>query len=139
MTITPEQVALVQESLRQVLPVSDAFGLILCERLFALAPDTRPLFPCDIRAHVSWLMASVEAAVDGLDDFEAVAPFLVRLGARHLRYGVCLHHLDAFGEAVLSTLEQKLGDSFTPQVRDAWAAAWAFIAAAMTRGMLGIF
>jgi hemoglobin-like flavoprotein len=138
-TISAEQIALVQESLRQVLPDADASGVMLYERIFALTPDTRGLFPSDIRPHASRLAAAVKAAVDGLDDFEVMAPFFVGLGGRHLRYGVCPRHFDAVGEAVLSTLEEKMGDSFTPQVGDAWAAAWGVIAAAIMRGMLGIF
>jgi Globin len=78
--IGPELVALVQESFQHVLPVADAAGVMLYERIFALAPATRVLFAGDIRPHAARLMAAVGVAVDGLDDFEAVAPFLVRLG-----------------------------------------------------------
>ena len=88
--------------------------------------------------NASRLMEAVKAAVDGLDDPEAAAPFLVRLGARHMRYGVCPDHFDVIGAALLSTLEQELGESFTPHVRDAWTAAWAVIATAMVRGLLAI-
>jgi hemoglobin-like flavoprotein len=56
-----------------------------------------------------------------------------------MRYGVCLHHFDVVGPALLSTLEEGLGESFTLPVHDAWVAAWDVIAAAMVRGMLGIF
>jgi nitric oxide dioxygenase len=136
--ISPAQVALVQESFLQVLPVADAAGVMLYERIFALAPGTRALFGADIGPQASRLIAAIAAAVDGLDDFEEVAPFLVRLGARHMRYGVCPQHFDVAGAALLWTLEQKLGASFTPQVRDAWAAAWGVIAAALLRGMFGI-
>ena len=55
-----------------------------------------------------------------------------------MRYGVCPDHFDVIGAALLSTLEQELGESFTPHVRDAWTAAWAVIATAMVRGMLAI-
>jgi len=61
-------------------------------------------------------MAAVKTAVDGLDEIEHIAPFLVRLGARHVRYGVVPAHFDLVGEALLWTLEQGLGESFTPWV-----------------------
>ena len=80
-------------------------------------------------------MAAVKTAVDGLGDLDAVAPFLVRLGARHVRYGVRPEHFDVVGAALLWTLEQGLGELFTADVRDAWAAAWDLIAAAMGEGM----
>jgi nitric oxide dioxygenase len=138
-TLSREQVALVQESFHRVLRFADATGLMLYERIFALAPDARALFGADIRTQASRLMTALQVAVDGLDDFGAVATFLVRLGARHMRYGVCPHHFDVVGTALLWTLEQELGDTLTPQVRDAWVAAWNAIAGAILRGMLGIF
>ena len=80
-------------------------------------------------------MAAVKTAVDGLGDLDVVGPFLVRLGARHTRYGVRHEHFDVVGGALLWTLEQGLGERFTPAVRDAWVAAWDVIAGAMREGM----
>lgn len=80
-------------------------------------------------------MAAVKTAVDGLGDLDVVGPFLARLGARHLRYGVRHEHFDVVGVALLWTLEQGLGERFTPAVRDAWVAAWDVIAGAMREGM----
>ena len=80
-------------------------------------------------------MAAVKTAVDGLGDLDVVGPFLVRLGARHVRYGVRTEHFDVVGTALLWTLEQGLGERFTPAVRDAWIAAWDVIADAMRTGM----
>ena len=80
-------------------------------------------------------MAAVKTAVDGLGSLDVVGPFLVRLGARHVRYGVRPEHFDVVGGALLWTLEQGLGERFTPTVRDAWVAAWDVIADAMQTGM----
>ena len=80
-------------------------------------------------------MAAVKTAVDGLGDLDVVGPFLARLGARHVRYGVRTEHFDVVGAALLWTLEQGLGERFTPAVRDAWIAAWDVIADAMRTGM----
>ena len=133
--ITPAQVQLVQSSFQHVLPIADVAGLLFYERIFTLAPEARALFGDDIALQASRTMAAVKTAVDGLDDIEHVAPFLVRLGARHVRYGVVPAHFDLVGEALLWTLEQGLGESFTPEVHDAWAAAFGVIARAMLAGM----
>ena len=133
--ITPAQVALVQSSFEHVLPIADLAGMLFYERIFTLAPEARALFGDDIALQASRTMAAVKTAVDGLDDIEHVAPFLVRLGARHVRYGVVPAHFDLVGEALLWTLEQGLGESFTPDVHDAWAAAFGVIARAMLIGM----
>jgi nitric oxide dioxygenase len=133
--ITPAQIALVQSSFRDVLPIADAAGLMFYERVFALAPGTRSMFADDIAPQATRAMAAVKAAVDGLGDLDVVGPFLVRLGARHVRYGVRTEHFDVAGTALLWTLEQGLGEGFTPAVRDAWIAAWDVIADALRTGM----
>jgi hemoglobin-like flavoprotein len=133
--ITPAQVLLVQSSFAHVLPIADVAGMLFYERIFTLAPEARALFGDDIALQASRTMAAVKTAVDGLDDIEQVAPFLVRLGARHVRYGVVPAHFDLVGEAFLWTLEQGLGEGFTPEVNEAWVAAFGVIARAMLIGM----
>ena len=133
--ITETQIALVQSSFRHVLPIADLAGLLFYERVFTLAPGTRALFDDDIAPQATKTMAAVKTAVDGLANLDVVGPFLARLGARHVRYGVRLEHFDVVGEALLWTLEQGLGERFTPAVRDAWIAAWDVIAGAMRSGM----
>jgi nitric oxide dioxygenase len=133
--ITDTQITLVQSSFQRVLPIVDTAGLLFYERIFSLAPGTRSLFDDDITPQAKRTMAAVKTAVDGLDRLDEVAPFLVRLGARHVRYGVRPEHFDVVGAALMWTLEQGLGDEFTGPVRDAWAAAWAVIRDAMLTGM----
>src|SRR5262245_26482900 len=133
--ITDAQIELVQSSFQHVLPIADTAGLLFYERIFTLAPGTRALFGDDIGLQATRTMAAVKTAVDGLADLDVVGPFLVRLGARHVRYGVRHEHFDVVAEALLWTLEQGLGDRFTPAVRDAWVAAWNVIAGAMREGM----
>ena len=133
--INDAQIELVQSSFRHVLPIADVAGRLFYERIFTLAPEARSLFGDDIGLQATRTMAAVKTAVDGLGDLDLVGPFLVRLGARHVRYGVRPEHFDVVGAALLWTLEQGLGDLFTPPTRDAWIAAWDVIANAMLTGM----
>ena len=133
--VTPAQVELVQSSFQLVLPIADVAGMLFYERIFTLAPEARALFGDDIALQGSRTMAAVKTAVDGLGDIEHVAPFLVRLGARHVRYGVQPEHFDLVGAALLWTLEQGLGEAFTPEVHEAWVATFGVIARAMLIGM----
>jgi hemoglobin-like flavoprotein len=133
--ITPEQVQQVQSSFTQLLPMAEAVGEMLYSRIFELAPEARALFKEDIRPQAKRTMAAVKVAVEGLDRLDDVAPFLIRLGARHVNYGVRPEHFTVVGEALLWTLEEGLGDSFTPELRDAWAAAWDVVAGAMVSGL----
>lgn len=133
--ITEAQIALVQSSFVHVLPIADTAGQLLYGRIFELAPETRSLFDDDIAPQARRLMTAVKAAVDGLGNLEQIAPFLVKLGARHVRYGVRPQHFEVVAGALLWTLQQGLGELFTPEVREAWMAAWAIIADAMVSGM----
>jgi hemoglobin-like flavoprotein len=133
--LTPSQIGLVQSSFQQVLPIADTAGELLYGRIFALAPETRALFGDDIRPQAKRLMRAVKDAVDGLDHLDDLVPILVKLGARHVKYGVRPEHFELGGEALIWTLEQGLGDALTPPVRDAWIEAWNAIAGAMLTGM----
>jgi nitric oxide dioxygenase len=133
--VTTAQIDLVQSSFRQVLPIADTVGELLYGRIFVMAPESRALFDDDIGPQAKRLMAAVKVAVDGLARLDEVAPFLVKLGARHVRYGVRPEHFAIGGEALVWTLEQGLGEAFTADVRDAWLAAWNVIADPMLTGM----
>src|SRR6476659_5836000 len=116
--ITDAQIALVQSSFSHVVPIAETAGMLFYERVFTLAPGTRAMFADDIAPQATRAMAAVKTAVDGLGDLGAPAPFLVRLRARHVRYGVRPEHFDIAGEALLGTLEQGRGELFTVDVRD---------------------
>ena len=133
--INDTQIALVQSSFGQVVPIAEAAGMLFYERVFTLAPEARSLFADDIRPQAKRTMAAVKFAVDGLRDLDRVAPYLVKLGARHVGYGVKPEHFDVVGSALMWTLEQGLGDTFTPETRDAWNAVWELVAGAMLTGM----
>lgn len=53
------------------------------------------------------------------------------LGARHAGYGVRDEHYDTVGAALLWTLGQGLGETFTDDVRDAWTSAYTLLATTM--------
>ena len=77
------------------------------------------------------LMHMVSTAVHHLDDLDALLPVVRKLGARHRVYGVEPSHYDTVGEALLWTLEQGLGDDFTPEAAEAWAETYGLLAGVM--------
>lgn len=133
--ITDAQIALVQSSFQLVRPIADTAGLLFYERVFTLAPEARAMFGDDIARQATRTMTALGTAVDGLTDLEEIESFLIRLGARHVGYGVRPEHFDVVGAALLWTLEQGLGEAFTAAVRDAWVAAWEVIRELMLTGM----
>jgi len=128
------QKALVQTSFAQVRPIADAAAALFYTRLFELDPTLRPLFKGDLKEQGRKLMDMLTLAVKGLDRPEALLPALTALGRRHAGYGVNKHDYETVGEALLWTLEQGLGPSFTPDVREAWAALYRLVADTMRIG-----
>ena len=132
--MTPQQIALVQESFRKVLPIAETAATIFYARLFELDPSLRKLFSGDMKRQGMMLMSMIASAVRGLSDPNALIPVLTALGRRHGGYGVVDAHYTTVAEALLWTLGQGLGDEFTPDTRDAWVAAYSMMASVMQQG-----
>lgn len=135
--MTPQQVALVQTSWQQVLPIRTTAADLFFAQLFEVAPEVRTLFHRDVHAQGAMLMAMLDAVVTGLDRLGELLPTVQALAQRHAGYGVRPAHYDSVGTALLWTLEQGLGAGFTPELRAAWAAAYAALAGAMKQAAYG--
>ena len=129
--ITPRQIALVRESFAKIVPIREAAGALFYTRLFASDPGTRTLFRGDIKSQGVKLMAAIGTVVKSLDRIETMLDDLRALARRHHHYGVREEHYASVGAALLWTLEQGLGSDFTPDVREAWAAAYELLSGAM--------
>jgi hemoglobin-like flavoprotein len=129
--MTPEQAQIVKLSFAQVMRNKDQVGMMFYDRLFEIAPEVRPLFKGDIAGQSRKLMDTLALAVGMLRDMPTLVMTLQGLARRHVGYGVRDEHYDKVGEALLWTLEQGLGDAFTPQVRGAWAALYTTVATVM--------
>jgi len=56
---------------------------------------------------------------------------LMKMGVKHLDYGVKNSHYDTVGAALLWTLGQGLGEAFTPEVKSAWTDVYGLLATTM--------
>lgn len=129
--MTPEQIASVRDSFGKVAPIADQAAALFYGRLFETAPETRALFKSDISEQGRKLMATLAVVVRGLDDLPSLMPAVTRLAERHASYGVAAAHYVPVGAALLWTLEQGLGEGFTPEVKDAWTTAYGTLSGAM--------
>jgi len=129
--MTPRQTALVQASFATLAPRAEEVAGLLYQRLFAVYPDLRQLFPADMSGQYRKLMSAFAVAVQALARPEAVIPTLQVLGRRHAGYGVEDRHYDAGGVALLATLRDGLGEAFDAETEAAWAACWALVANTM--------
>ena len=134
--MTPQQITLVQATFADVRPIATTAAELFYNRLFTLDPSLRPLFKGDMGQQGQMLMSMIGAAVSGLKDLERLAPVVRQLGARHVRYGVQAQHYATVGSALLWTLDQGLGDKFTPAVREAWTQAYTLLSDVMLLGAM---
>ena len=129
--MTPKQVALVQVSWEKVQPVAEQAAELFYSQLFSLDPSLQALFKGDMKAQGRKLMNMIGFAVNGLTRLDAIVPGVQALGRRHAGYGVKDGHYETVGAALLWTLRQGLGQSFTAEIQAAWAAAYDVLASTM--------
>ncbi|MFG1378791.1 globin family protein [Xanthobacter autotrophicus] len=129
--MTPTQIDLVQDSFAKVAPIADTAAGLFYGRLFEIAPEVKPLFKGDMTTQGQKLMATLGVVVAGLKDLPRIVPAAQNLARKHVGYGVKTEHYAVVGSALLWTLEQGLGEAFTPEVKTAWADAYGLLSSVM--------
>jgi nitric oxide dioxygenase len=122
--MTPEQVTAIQDSFAKVKPIAEQAAALFYGRLFEIEPAVKPLFRGDMTEQGRKLMATLAIVVDGLNNLESVLPAASALAKRHVDYGVKAADYAPVGAALLWTLEQGLGDQWTPALAAAWTEAY---------------
>jgi len=118
------QIKLVQDSFAKVAPISEQAAVLFYNRLFEVAPSVKAMFPADMTEQRKKLMGTLAIVVNGLSNLGAVLPAASALAKRHVSYGAKPEHYPVVGGALLWTLEKGLGDAWTPEVANAWTAAY---------------
>ena len=130
--MTPTDIDLIRSSWAAVEPIADTAAGLFYGRLFELDPAIARLFRrTDMAAQRKILMQTLTVVVKSLDKLEQLVPAVQALGRRHAGYGVREAHYTTVGDALLWTLQQGLGEAFTPAVRAAWAEAYGVLASVM--------
>lgn len=132
--MTSNEIQIVQSTFEKVRPIAVAAASLFYQKLFELDPSVAKLFKGDMKEQGRKLMNMIAAGVHGLSDTARLVPVLRDLGRRHGGYGVVGKHYVTVGSALIWTLEQGMGRDFTPEVRDAWCAAYELMAGVMQEG-----
>lgn len=125
------EVQRVQDSWRKVVPIADTAADLFYGRLFELDPLLRDMFPEDMKGQKKKLVAMLGAAVAGLSNINDLLPVVKDLGKRHAGYGVKESHYKTVGAALIWTLEQGLGNAWSPALKDAWVEVYTALSGAM--------
>ncbi len=128
-------VELLEQSFNKIKPHANEFVVSFYENLFAAYPEVKPLFTqTDMTNQYKKLLSSLVLVVENLRQPEKLGAVLNALGARHVSYGTIPNYYGPVGEALLTTFEQYLQGDWTPEVKQAWLAAYQAITAQMLKG-----
>ncbi len=125
------QQQLVRTSFATLAVMPEVAGALFYERLFALNPSFQRLFKNDMRVQGVKLMTMLTMVVYNLPEPSRILPTIRELAVRHVEYGVKLADYGALREALLWTLEEALGEDFTPAAREAWTVCYDELASEM--------
>jgi nitric oxide dioxygenase len=74
------------------------------------------------------LAAAVLAYAENLDDPSVLLPVVERIAHKHVSLGIRAEHYGIVGKHLLASIQEVLGDAATPELIDAWAAAYGALA-----------
>ena len=111
---------LVRESFVELQEVSGPLSLLFYGRLFGVEPGLRRMFSEDMAAQGKKLMEMLAAAVQGMDNWDALKPALREMGDRHTGYGVQPAHYELVCDAMVWSISQALAGGAGPELKQAW-------------------
>ena len=117
-------VDLLRSSFARIAPEADDVARAFYARLFSTWPQARPLFGnTDFRQQRKKLMASIATVVAAVDQPEVLQPALESLGRGHGALGIQPRHYGWVSAAMLTTLSDRLGAEWTPELASTWEEA----------------
>ena len=132
MSLTPEELLIVQSSWAKVTPIAAVAADLFYKKLFELDPTLRPMFAKDMSDQKNKLIKMLSFAVDGLTDLDTLVPQVQALGRRHTVYfKVTAPMYDTVGAALLDTLAVGLGDSWDDAHKEAWTKVYGVLSSTM--------
>jgi hemoglobin-like flavoprotein len=124
-----------EEIRRNTKDFNEVVGVKLFQKLFAVDPSAARVFSFgneveltddffkskSLIKHAGCFITMIDKALGLLGpDIELLTETLMGLGHNHVAYGVQASHYPNMGQALLETLEEVSGDSFTEEVKNSW-------------------
>jgi len=133
MTISAEELRMVQASLDRVRENFDAHSTYFYDALFRHAPQLRSMFRDDLTGQGMKFMTTLDVIVQKLDHEEQIADQYSGLGKAHATMRVHAADFAPMEEALIETMRNALGDEFTSELEHAWRKAYAVVSSNMIR------
>lgn len=117
--------------------VPDQTAQVFYGNLFRMDASTRPLFAGDMKLQGRKLAQTLSFIVDHLDEPEPLLQAARELAIRHVDYGVVAAQYASVGGALIATLKQLLGPSFTAEDEAAWGRVYTVLSDHMVQSAYG--
>ncbi|WP_370980955.1 globin domain-containing protein [Agaribacterium sp. ZY112] len=93
MSLSAQQVQLIQDSFAKVEAISETAAELFYAQLFEYDPKLKMLFKGNMKDQGKKLMSTLKVAIARLNDLNSLIPVLEKLAAKHVDYGVraCQH------------------------------------------------
>jgi class 3 adenylate cyclase/hemoglobin-like flavoprotein len=130
----PSPFAHAQHSIGRLLDDPAAFASKFYANMFAIRPELERLFVNGTTAQGEMLTHMLRSVVSGLESRKHAAVGLQTLGRKHVAYGVEPDHYSTFKVAMLKTIDDLLGASVTPVVKESWSVTLDVVLGLMKEG-----
>lgn len=107
------------------------FAELFYDKLFAAAPELRPLFRSDLATQAGKLMASLDVVVRNLEKPGENAAMLAALGKRHAAYGAKPEHYELVVKLLIESMQELLGPHADQRRLEEWRTALRLISSRM--------
>jgi nitric oxide dioxygenase len=129
--LSKDEVALIQGAYRALGPSKGFMTNSFYRRLFAIAPQARPLFPQDMDEQLKKLEHMLDLLVDNLHQPMFFMGKLKRLAKRHVGYGAQPEHYALVGEALIFALNDITPGGLPDKERALWVEIYTAISNTM--------
>lgn len=132
--------------IKSTVPALKAHGVeittVFYKNMFEQNPEVKALFNMEKQAsgeQPKALAMSVLAAAQNIDNLEAIAPVVRKIGEVHCNCNVKPEHYPIVGKHLLGAIKEVLGDAATDEILDAWAQAYQVLAEIFIETEKGIY
>ena len=133
--MTARQIEIIENSWDFILLNPEEASEIFYARLFFLEPSLRQLFKEDINSQAKNLISLITFVVHKLNDLDEIMSDVRDLGLRHKNYNVKPEYFATVGSSLLWTLENKLGNLWDEEAKQAWLTMYSTLSKTMIEAM----
>jgi nitric oxide dioxygenase len=125
---------LVKATLPALQEHGEAITRLFYKQLLEAHPEVAPMFATGDQENgrqAQRLAAAILAYAGNIDRLDVLGPAVSQISHRHVRTHVLPEHYPIVGQHLLAAIHSVLGDAATPEILDAWGAAYGELAEIM--------